>query len=281
MQLHQILDYLRKRRLLNLVLVFTYGISLILLHDPVVQLSIKAMNSLSLSIYNNVVRWASLAFGLIVVAYMVLALFRNSENREWKLFFLMLSLALAVMHFLVMLEMNIEVIHVIEFTILAVLIFPFIGRYGAAIVFCLPFILVNEWYQYQVLYPGYIKYFEFNDVFMDLVGCGLAMIALWVSGIKPIKSIPTFWKRPEFLSLMGLIGFYAIAITTCLLALYTATQCENTWLVLSLLEEPSQFWQTHEFTGATYHVMNPKEGMIAISLLCILYMVMDNLAYTK
>lgn len=279
-QLPPFIEYLRQRRVLNLVLVFVYGISLILFHDTVVQVSVKVMNNLSLPVYNQVVKWAVITLGISAALSLIYLLRKNKENRNIKLFFLIVTLGLAIFHFMVMLEMNIEMIHALEFMILAVLLFPLTGRFGAAIIWGLPFIFVNEWYQYQVLYPGYINYFEFNDIFLDLLGCGLAMIALWLTGAKS-QGITSFFKRPELFFLMGVNVLFAIALLTCYFSMHTTTQCDNTWLVLSLLENPNQFWQTHAFTGAVYHVMNPIEGLLAMNLLCLFYMRMDDSAYTK
>lgn len=281
MLINHVINYLQNRKLLNLALVFGYGIALILFHDTVVQVSIKVMNSLSLDTYNQVVKWICIGVGLVVTALLIRALAKSRENKVAIISYLLVSLGLAIAHFFVMLEMNIEMIHALEFTILAVLIFPLVGRFGAAIVFCLPFIFVNEWYQYQVLYPGYIKYFEFNDIFIDLIGCGVAIIVLWINGVKPKTPVPAYWRRPELLFIICTIGLCLNLVNACFFAQYTSTQCENTWLVLNLLDNPHQFWQHHDFTGAVYHVMNPKEGMVALSLLCLFYMSMDDAAYTK
>lgn len=273
-----LVNWLERHKKLNLALVFLYGVVLILLHDDAVQLSIALMNSFGLAEYNLAVKWFSLGFGLVIAGVFAWGLLKSTKNTGWKAFFLFFIGGLIVLHFLSMLEMNIEMVHALEFTLLAFLLFPLTRSFSAAIIYCLPFILVNEWYQFKILYPHYIKYFEFNDIFLDLMGCGMAMISLWLMGISVKKSEKKFWRKPEFLSLAALNIFFGLALATCVFSLYDSTQCDHTLIVLNQLENPFEFWRTHPFTGAVYHVMKPVEGMVAISLLCLIYIGMDHIA---
>jgi hypothetical protein len=172
--------------------------------------------------------------------------------------------------------MNIEVVHVLEFTLLSVLLFPLLGSFGASVVFTLPFIFVNEWYQYVVLYPGYIQYFEFNDIVIDLLGCGMAMIFLWIAGVKP-EETSAFWRNPEFVFLIAVNLLFLVLLATCVLTFYPGNKCENTFLVLNQLQNPHLFWQTHVY-GAVYHVMKPLEGLVIVNGVCIFFSVMSFVA---
>ncbi|MBK7149891.1 MAG: VanZ family protein [Bacteroidetes bacterium] len=85
-------------------------------------------------------------------------------------------------------------IHALEFTWLVFLLFPVANRYSAAICLTLPFMLLDEWYQYILLYPEFNDYFDLNDILMDTYGCGLMMVLLMLLGVKN-KPLPRFWKR--------------------------------------------------------------------------------------
>ncbi len=234
------------------------------------------MNNLSLPVYNQVVLIISIGAGIAVLTSLLYMLYKTNADRNRKLFFLMLTSLLIALHYKFLFEMNIEVVHVLEFTLLSVLLFPLLGSFGASVAFTLPFIFVNEWYQYVVLYPGYIQYFEFNDVVIDLLGCGMAMVFLWIAGVKPDQK-SAFWQKPEFVFLIVVNGLFLVLLATCVFALYPEGRCPNTFLVLNQLHNPHLFWQTHVY-GAVYHVMKPMEGLVAVNLVCLLFSFMDFVA---
>lgn len=266
----KMLEQLEKNSLLNMALVMIYGTALIFLHDFFVQLSVKTMNNLSLTVYNKVVLVISIVSGILVLIFLLRKLYRKKEERGKKIFFCLATLSLIALHYRFLFEMNIEVIHVAEFMLLSVFLFPLCGSFGGAVIFTLPFIFVNEWYQYVVLYPDYIRYFEFNDVVVDLLGCGLAMIFLWISGVEEKQNRVSYFKNPEIIFLVGINVLFVVLLVTCVFVLYPGNTCENTFLVLNRLENPHLFWQRHVY-GAMYHVMKPIEGMIAMNVLCLFF----------
>jgi hypothetical protein len=272
-----LLNRLKQHKALNLSLVFIYGISLIFLHDFFVGLSYNTMINLSLPVYNKVVLAISVCGGIAVLVSLLYMLYNTKEDRNKKIFFLLTTSLLIALHYKFLFEMNIEVVHVLEFTFLAVLLFPLTGSFGGAVVFTLPFIFVNEWYQYVVLYPTYIHYFEFNDIVVDLLGCGIAMIVLWIAGAKPGGNPVPLLKQPSVISLLIINLLFVVLLATCVFAFYPADKCSTTFLVLNQLPNPHLFWQTHVY-GAIYHVMKPVEGMIAINLVCLFFIVMDSMA---
>jgi hypothetical protein len=269
----QTLSWLQKHRALNVLFVFIYGVALVFFHDFFVHLSVDAMNNLSLPVYNKVVLIISICGGIAGFASLLYMLLKTKEDRNRKLFFLVFTSLLIVLHYMFLFEMNIEVIHVLEFTVLSVLLFPLLGSFGAAVAFTLPFIVVNEWYQYTVLYPGYIQYFEFNDIVIDLLGCGMAMIFLWIAGAKP-KQAFVFWIKPEIIFLMTVNLLFLVLLASCAVAFYPESKCDTTFLVLNQLPNPHLFWQTHVY-GAVYHVMKPLEGLVAVNLVCLFFTGMD------
>ena len=275
-----LLNWLKQHKAVNLSLVFIYGISLIFLHNFFVGLSYNTMNSLSLPVYNKVVLILSICGGVAVLASLLYMLYKTTENRRWKLFFLLATSLLIALHYKFLFEMNIEVVHVLEFTLLSVLLFPLLGSFGASVAFTLPFIFVNEWYQYVVLYPGYIQYFEFNDIVIDLLGCGMAMIVLWIAGVKPGENPVPLLKQPSLISLLVINLLFVVLLATCVFAFYPADKCSATFLLLNQLPNPHLFWQTHVY-GAVYHVMKPVEGLVAINLVCLFFTFTDYAARNK
>jgi hypothetical protein len=141
--------------------------------------------------------------------------------------------------------------------------------------------LIDEWNQYINLYPGYVQYFEFNDVILDINGCALAVLTLMIFGVEGTKILSPLWKRSEFIGLSLFIIVVAVALFTCAVTLYEAGKCSNTWLVLNILHEPPTFWRKFPGRDAVYHIIQPMEAIMDIVLLSLLYFGMDSFRKTE
>ena len=269
-------NWLANRPLVNLTLVFAYFIFIFVMHVPCAKLSVFVEHHLSLPVYNTVVIALSVTLLILYLAFISLGLKRNTDNFLHKIIYLLFALLLIILHFNIMFEMNIEIIHVFQYSILAFLLFPLTRRFGAAVCFAIPFMLVDEWNQYINLYPGYVQYFEFNDVILDINGCGLAMITLYIAGVKGAEHIKPLWKRPEFFSILSFGLGMLIAVKTCFIALYAADKCDNTWLVLNVIKEAPAFWRKFPGRDIVYHIMQPVEAIVVIIALALFYMGLDS-----
>ena len=246
------------------------------MHDHLVHLSIWVEKNLSLPVYNVVVAVVFLALLTILLVYVSKQFFKSKENRTLKLFYLLTTITLIIIHSRFMFDSNIEIIHSFEFTFLAFLIFPLSKRFGAAILFTLPFMLFDEWYQYIILYPQWNDYFDLNDIMMDTYGCGLTMITLIIVGVKGDENIKPFYKRPEFVSLACLAISILVAVKICFIVPYANEVCNNTWLVMNERITPEPFWRFHLTHKLWFHVMQPVEGFIAIVALHLFYFGLDS-----
>ena len=270
------INWLETHRIANLLLILLYFFFIYFMHDPMVHLSVWVMNLMSLSIYNKVVLAISVLSLILFITFISQQFRKYGDNRLLKIIYLLFTVGIIALHFHTMFEMNIEVIHVFEYPLLTLLIFPLTRRFGASIMFTIPFMLMDEWHQYIVLYPGYVDYFEFNDVMIDIYGCGLTMIALMMCGVRGELPVKPAWKRPEFILQVVALVALAIAIQTCFVAVYETGKCSNTWLVLNRIHEPVTFWRKFPGRDVVYHVMQPIEAIIAISMLATIYLGLDS-----
>ena len=236
-------NWLEQRRFINVVLVFAYFIFIFLMHVPCAKLSVWVEWHLSLPVYNTVVKATCILFLIPYLALIITQLKKHYDNSPHKMIYLLLTLSFIIIHFSIMFEMNIEIIHIFQYSILAFLLFPLTRRFGAAVCFAIPFMLIDEWNQYINLYPGYVEYFEFNDVILDINGCALAMITLYICGVKGSDHLNPLWKRTEFISIIGFVLAVIIAIKTCFIALYATDKCSSTWLTLNIIKEAPTFWR--------------------------------------
>jgi hypothetical protein len=271
--------FLNNRKILSGFLVVLYSLAIIFLHDFFVKISVVVMNSYSLPVYNVLVR--NVFGGVGVLSFLLLLTKCIRAKNAQLLFYLFISTVLIVLHALFLFEMNIEIIHAIEYALLALLVYSLCGRFGAAVIFCIPLMLIDEWRQYLVLYPGYTQYFEFNDIVMDVIGCGFAMLSLKILGVD-IKSKPrvVFFLREEFLFLVILSISYFLLLQTCVFAYHISVASNTTIISLSLLENPYSFWQIHDFTKAKYHVLSPITGFVVIFCLSVFFMGLDGYSST-
>ncbi len=274
--LHQFIFWLQSRKLINLVLVFAYFFFILFMHDPLVHLSLWVEGNLSLEVYNLLVVFVFLSVLVLLSFFVLKKLATDKRNQKLKLFYLVATLALLITHSRFMFDSNIEVIHAFEFTFLAFLLFPLAKRFGAAVFFTLPFMLIDEWYQYTVLYPQWNDYFDLNDLMTDTYGCGIAMVVVMILGVKGNENVPPVWRRPEFISLVCLVVAVLVAVKICFIAPYASDACSNTWLVMNERLIPEPFFRLHPTHNIWFHVMKPVEGLIAVTALHLFYFGVDS-----
>ncbi|MBL7799148.1 MAG: hypothetical protein JNL95_00365 [Chitinophagales bacterium] len=270
--------FLERNRLLNSVLIVLYVLLILHGHDFFVQLSVKAMNSVSLPVYNQVVMLCIVTCSALLVLYTLYML--NTNPIQWKvrLLFLAGCLLYLSIHVNVLFEMNIEIIHVVEYIVLSFLLFPFTRSISATLIFALPIMIGDELNQYLILYPGYNKYFEWSDIVMDIIGAGTLLLMLNIAGLQLRKRTKYNLFTPEILLLVVFCLFMLFGFITGMLVSTAKDLQPNTIFVFNQLSQPELFWQTHAFTGAHYHVLWPSEGVVLILVLCAFFALYDKLA---
>jgi hypothetical protein len=275
-----IIKWLQKHPLVNAVLVIAYFLFIIFMHHPLVLHSVYIEHKLGIETYNLVVAVVFMAVLLGLLYFTAKQFMLHPQNRQRKIVYLLITLGLLFIHSRFMFDSNIEVIHSFEFTFLAFLLFPFFGRFGAAVFFTLPFMLIDEWYQYILLYPGWNDYFDLNDILTDTYGCILTMLLLMIAGVKGEETKPLV-KRPEFIGLISAVIIVVLLMNMCVIVPYASNACSNTLLVMNESLTPEPFWRAHPTHHIQYHVMNPTEGLIAVALLHLFGLGLNGYSFRK
>jgi len=258
-------------------LVLLYIAFILLGHDAFVQLSVVVMNKLSLPVYNQRVLQLIWASGFFFVIYTFYNLCKTPTLWQTKLFFLTLCLVGLGAHIAILFEMNIEIIHVLEYVILVGLIFPFSRSISVSLVLALPVMIADELHQYLVLYPNYNKYFEWNDIVLDLLGAGTLFLMWHIGGLTIQKPKINF----VFWALLGFVGLMLLGFGTKLFV-YTPTDATSfSWIVFNRLDNPNLFWQIHAFTGARYHVLSPTFGVLLILSVLFVFAWYEKLVFSS
>ena len=275
--LNRLLLFLQKNRWLNLVLVLAYIVFILHGHDTFVQLSVVVMNKLSLPIYNQRVMQLMMTVGVFFLLNTLYTLWQNPTQWRTKLAFLLFCFAALAVHVAMLFEMNIEIIHVAEYVVLVLLLFPFSRSIGTSLVYALPIMIADELNQYLVLYPNYNKYFELSDIVLDLLGAGTFMLLLHIGGLSRQKDNRPWLKKPAMVLLLTIITSATLGLLTKLFVFTPDEVQAHTVFVFNRLEQPELFWQVHSFTGAKYHVLLPYEGIALVFLVCALLITYEKL----
>ncbi len=253
-------------KLLGLIMSALYVVFIIVAHDSMVNVSIYLMNLGGLEQYNKQVITFFGLIGVAVFSFLILKIFQSKVQSFSKLSFLLVYSAFLTLHSAFLLEMNIELIHTLQYSILAILLYAGLRNFGLGAALSILVMLIDELYQYLVLYPFYVFYLEFNDMVLNLLAISLTYCGIWILGFKNRK---LQLKHLDYAIVASLWLILGLGISTCIFSFYEPTACKNTILVFNKLPENNTFWQIHHFTGARYHVLSPIAGMTAITMIFI------------
>lgn len=278
---NQLLIFLKNNRAINVVLVLVYTIFILHGHDAFVQLSVVVMNKLSLQVYNQRVMQLMMAVGIFFLSNTLYALWQNPAQWRVKLTFLLFCFVALAIHVAVLFEMNIEIIHVAEYIVLILLLFPFSSSIGTSLIYALPIMIADELNQYLLLYPNYNQYFELSDIVLDLLGAGTFMLLLHIGGLPLLQDKRLWGKQPSTWLLLCLLAWSVLGLWTKFFVFTPAEAKVHTVFVFNRLPQPELFWQVHGFTGAKYHVLLPGEGIVLILLVCVLFVTYERCVQTE
>jgi len=142
---------------------------------------------------------------------------------------------------------------------------------------------IDEGFQYAYLHAGWGVPFDFNDIYMDLLGGALGMLLVAaILGTK--KALPgndaknwpaSLLRRPGVLVQLGIVLLSLALLANGHLALYDEHSDPRHWFVMSR-KIPNSFWFFDETWGPrTIHTLSPIEGPILIVLTIAAYAILD------
>jgi hypothetical protein len=138
---------------------------------------------------------------------------------------------------------------------------------------------LDECFQYWDLMGGRPVPYDFNDVYMDLLGGAAGVVfAMAVLRCSPRGAIPMPWKRiikrPGVLVVLTLVALGILLWSGGVMVLYRDAN-PHYWFALSRVKLPA-FWFIVPANGpAKYHTLSPVEGPILILATIALYATLD------
>ena len=247
------LRFLQNNKVLNIILAVIYFFAVVLPHEQVGLIISKIFKNSSKAYYNQTILVIA-GIGLLIYVLLLIMNLRKNDSKYPVLGFLGLSVFLTVLMLKTILILNIELIHLVQYGAFALILFPLFRHYFHTLWCCTFLGALDEAFQYYYLAPDRTNFLDFNDMILNLVGATFGLIL--------IRSIPLYndaipnagGKRFTILTVIG------SAITLVILAMKDL-----------LIRVPSEsFWTTLP-SKVTYHIVQPLEGIILISLLLLIY----------
>jgi hypothetical protein len=259
-----------------------YYIATVVLHKAVAKLSLRIERQMSYAAYN--LSWgifALLALGLILMV-MVRRIFRN-QDRLFNLMFTLLTFALIGISHWIVLAVNLEYIHVIQFSILVFPLFALTGNFRDTVFWIGILGAIDELYQYYVAWWPHQAYYDFNDISLDIVG-GIFMVLLIYLWIKPetlnsagCLRTPPWVRSPVLLVTIAIIILVLTAQMVGLLSFYPQSAGKGDPeppILLSKKPPPPDFWSVFE-KGKLYHIQGAAEWILTLLIICGIYSLLD------
>jgi hypothetical protein len=203
---------------------------------------------------------------VIYLAVIAKAVWRPPD-RLVKAGWLLLTTALAITAFCTLVIMSVEVVHFPQYTLLALLLFPWIRSYGATVCVAALLGMADEAYQYWCLpHDASVYYYDFNDVVLDTLGAAFGVVLLRVCA-------PGLVVRRSG-SVVGLV----IAVgAVCVIAMrafgvlhFNPEPGAEPWILLNERPRPDAFWTTGK-PAVEFHLLQPVAGMVTVAVLLMLY----------
>jgi glycopeptide antibiotics resistance protein len=139
---------------------------------------------------------------------------------------------------------------------------------------------LDEGFQYWVLSAGKHVPYDFNDIYMDLLGGAAGMlIALVFLRCESRGATPASWKqvlsRPGVVVILSLVLIGIILWSCGLMLLYQDRTSPPHWFALSRVRMPAFWFQVVANGPNKYHTLSPIEGPILILVTIAVYAILD------
>ena len=264
-------NYLSQRPVLNIVLVICYYLLVVLPHEQIGLFIAKNLDKpYGRTKYNLII----LLIGVFLLSVFMLFVWRGfkkieSKDKKKVVGYLSLSIVLIVLSINLIMVVNVEIIHIIQYAVMSVLIFPLLKNFNLTLFWITIFGALDEAYQYFYLAALRTDYYDFNDIVINLIGSTMGLIFLKSQGISNLKPLGPWYKNSIFYFIISIALVIIIAWATNYLTIYP-TDGESPAPIQIIRRFKPGFWQTIP-PKVKFHVIRPLEGLIMVSLLLITY----------
>ncbi|MEY3053200.1 MAG: hypothetical protein RLY31_2985, partial [Bacteroidota bacterium] len=166
----------------------------------------------------------------------------------------------------------VEVVHFVQYGILATLVFSLLPRYGPTLLVCILAACLDESWQHFVLSPEKSAYLDFNDLLLDGLGAGLSLV--WLRTRNIVWVIRT--ASPYRFSVAGTLLVLALSAAAHLAGVLHYHDPSNPdTLRWSMVRQPWEGWWHTVHPNVTFHIVRPMEGLLWLTLLFLVVRTLD------
>ena len=257
--IQQYIHYFAKHPFLNALLVLVYYLLVVLPHETFGAWVARTLDKpLGRETYNLVIMGMGIA-GFLTYLYLIWNGTKSKNYGKSTWMYLLLILVLIVICVNVLMVVNVEMIHFVQYAIFAFLIFPLFQDYRSTLFYSTIFGAIDESYQYLVLAPERYSYYDFNDVFINMVGATLGLILIRAYGIRDKKITKPYYKRPVFIGLISLLGLILLSFLLGWTSLYADPNVEIPFPLIKKVNP--EFWRIIH-PNVKFHVVHPWEWIL-------------------
>ena len=266
--IQQYIAYFAKRPFLNALPVLIYYLLVVLPHETFGAWIARTLDEpLGRDTYNLVIMGMGVT-GFVAYLYLIWKGTKSKTYSKSTWMYLLLTLALIVYCINVLMVVNVEIIHYVQYAIFAFLIFPLFQNYQVTLFYATIFGAIDEAYQYLVLAWEKANYYDFNDVFIDMIGVTLGLILIRAYGIREKEITKPFYKRPVFIGLISLLSLILLSYLLGWTSLHLDPKIDTPFPLIKRVNP--DFW-TIIHPNVKFHVVRPWEWILLTIGLWVAY----------
>lgn len=262
------LAFLERNRIFNIIIAILYYFIVVTTHKQVGRFVAQNLDKpLGRDNYNLIVIIAGISI-LVLMIGLVQKSFRNQLDHSEKknlLIYLGILIALIIAAVNIIMVVNVEIIHIGQYCVMAILLFPLIRNFNQVMVITTILGALDEAYQYWYLFPEKSDYFDFNDVIINFLGVILGLILVRALGFKSVKDNRVWYKSSIFYLSISLGLLVVVGLLTGFVSA-TAPVGDIHATIELVREYKPGFWREIP-PRVKFHVVRPLEFVIMILFL--------------
>lgn len=265
--------WLAQHRIWNAIILVAYYLLVVLPHEFIGISIANLFVNKSRLFYNNVILVFASTLAIVVLVPFLIRLLRHPRRQiGWG--YLLSLVGLITLAFNTIIIVNIELIHIIQYAVFAIIAFPLMKGYTMTLMFTTLLGAVDEAYQYFYLSPQRTDYYDLNDIVLNTLGGAVGLLWLWCYEVETryrrIQEIISSWQSVTVVAvIVGIIS----SIRLGYLAYFPTEGIKPLWTLVR--KSPEGFWKTIDAGTITFHITLPLEGLFYCILLWLLYGSMD------